>query len=148
MGFELPSKKLQMVLTILGLSSALSNNGSIPLIRLRASILNSNLEQHFDEHQWKGSGGGQLALQYKERAKTNRGDPALEKLRELEEQKFAEEQRIANESNVVMDITANCRQLLSKITDRFSTVRRAFRTMDKDRSGSLTRIELKVRQGA
>ena len=33
--------------------------------------------------------------------------------------------------------------MLAKLSDRFSTVRRAFRAMDADRSGSLTRIELK-----
>lgn len=42
-----------------------------------------------------------------------------------------------------MTLSENARIMLAKLGDRFSTVRRAFRTMDKDRSGSLTRIELK-----
>ena len=40
-------------------------------------------------------------------------------------------------------MSENLRAMLHKLADRFSSVRRAFRTMDKDKSGSLTRLELK-----
>ena len=59
----------------------------------------------------------------------------MELLRQREKEEEEERRRKAAEEKVVMNITANARQLLQKITDRFSTIRRAFRTMDKDKSG-------------
>ncbi|GMI19808.1 hypothetical protein TrCOL_g2265 [Triparma columacea] len=149
MGFDLPPKKFQLVLTVLGLSNALSGSKSIPIAQLKSAVLEKRLENHQEESHWKErGGGGTLAAKYKQRALSNLGDPAIDKLNELDEMEalsIQEKRRseMQEKSKIVVNLSDTVRAMLHKLGDRFSTVRRAFRTMDKDRSGSLTRIELK-----
>lgn len=89
-----------------------------------------------------------LHSKYMQRQKMNLGDPAVDKLNEKEalerlQEMEARKRTERHQENIVLTLSENARLMLAKLGDRFSTVRRAFRTMDKDRSGSLTRIELK-----
>jgi len=88
-------------------------------------------------------GGGKLKSTYEGRSKDNRGDPAFEKLREREERKNLERENERRSSTMNISMSDNLRTMLRKLGDRFSSVRRAFRSMDRDKSGSLTRLELK-----
>ncbi|GMH85122.1 hypothetical protein TL16_g10130 [Triparma laevis f. inornata] len=149
MGFDLPEKKLHLVLTVLGLHRALEGGRCIPLAQLKNAVLDKNLEEHHENNVWlQRGGGGKLNAKYAQRQKMNLGDPAVDKLNEKEYLTLLQEQeqRMNHErhqQNIVLTLSENARIMLAKLGDRFSTVRRAFRTMDKDRSGSLTRIELK-----
>ena len=134
MGFNLTQQKLQMVLTILGVGCLLQPGKTIPLVQLKTAILDKNLENHHEKTEWMSrGGGGKLKTSYTQRSSDNRGDPAFEKLRILEEQR----QRDHHESTKKTEITMsdNLRTMLHKLADRFSTVRRAFRTVDADKSG-------------
>ncbi|GMI05839.1 hypothetical protein TrRE_jg7355 [Triparma retinervis] len=149
MGFDLPPKKFQLVLSVLGLSSALGDSRSIPIAQLKNAVLEKRLENHQEESHWKErGGGGTLAAKYKQRALSNLGDPAVDKLNELDEMGvFAIQEKrrleLREKNKIVINLSDTARMMLKKLGERFSTVRRAFRTMDKDRSGSLTKIEFK-----
>ncbi len=144
MGFDLPPQKLQLVLTMLGLKSAFTNGRSVSIASLKNAVLSPHLEQHHEDSQWKSHGDGSLRRQYSHRAETNTGDPAMDIIRSRDASMSDAESYIANRpAAVILTLSDNARLMLNKITDRFSTVRRAFRTMDKDKSGALTRIELK-----
>eukprot|EP00520_Triparma_pacifica_P017208 CAMPEP_0118661536 /NCGR_PEP_ID=MMETSP0785-20121206/16332_1 /TAXON_ID=91992 /ORGANISM="Bolidomonas pacifica, Strain CCMP 1866" /LENGTH=1313 /DNA_ID=CAMNT_0006554983 /DNA_START=25 /DNA_END=3962 /DNA_ORIENTATION=- len=147
MGFDLPPKKFQLVLTVLGLSRSLADGRCIPISQLKNAVLEKRLESHQEESHWKER-GGTLAARYKQRAASNLGDPAVDKLNELDEMEALTIQRerqrqMREKEKIVVNLSETAREMLKKLGERFSTVRRAFRTMDKDRSGSLTRIELK-----
>jgi hypothetical protein len=58
MGFDLPPKKFQLVLSVLGLSSALGDSRSIPIAQLKNAVLEKRLENHQEESHWKERGGG------------------------------------------------------------------------------------------
>ena len=135
MGFELAPKKFQFVITILGLSQALADGRSIHVNKLKTSILHRRLEEHHEKEEWKKRGGnGELVAKYKGRTGNNNLD---------EDEDLFDQQAEKPIDNVVMSLSPNAREMLSKLGDRFSTVRRAFRTMDKDKSGNITRVELK-----
>lgn len=93
MGFDLPEKKLHLVLTVLGLHRALEGGRCIPLVQLKNAVLDKNLEEHHENNVWlQRGGGGKLNAKYAQRQKMNLGDPAVDKLNEKEYLTLLQEQ--------------------------------------------------------
>ena len=68
--------------------------------QLKSAVLDKKLEEHHEANEWLSrGGGGKLHSKYKQRAQSNLGDPAVDKLNEQDMMKRleADQQRLTEE---------------------------------------------------